>query len=50
MWERIDSALKSQFKNHPVVQRLLPEMSTAVNQGSIAPSVAARRLLEAMKL
>jgi len=25
-------------------------MSTAVNQGSIAPSVAARRLLEAMKL
>ena len=49
MWERIDSALKSQFKNHPAVQRLLPEMRTAVNQGSIAPSVAARRLLEAMK-
>jgi LAO/AO transport system kinase len=42
--------LKSQFKNHPVVQHLLPDMSTAVNQGSIAPSVAARRLLEAMKL
>ena len=50
MWERIDSALKSQFKNHPAVQHLLPEMSVAVNQGSIAPSVAARRLLEAMKL
>jgi LAO/AO transport system kinase len=49
MWERIDSALKSQFKNHPAVQHLLPEMSVAVNQGSIAPSVAARRLLEAMK-
>lgn len=49
MWERIDSALKSNFKNHPAVERLLPEMSAAVNQGTITPSVAARRLLEAMK-
>ena len=49
MWERIDSALKSNFKNHPGVQQLLPELSAAVNAGTIAPSVAARRLLDAMQ-
>jgi LAO/AO transport system kinase len=49
MWERIDSALKSNFKNHPSVQQLLPELSAAVNAGTIAPSVAARRLLDAMQ-
>jgi LAO/AO transport system kinase len=49
MWERIDSALKSNFRNNPAVQALLPQMSSAVNQGTVAPSVAARRLLEAMR-
>jgi LAO/AO transport system kinase len=48
MWERIDAGLKSAFKNNPAVQALLPELSKAVNLGTIAPSVAARRLLEAM--
>lgn len=49
MWERIDSALKSNFKNHPRVQQQLPSISAAVNAGTIAPSVAARRLLEIMQ-
>jgi LAO/AO transport system kinase len=48
MWERIDAGLKSAFKNNPAVQALLPELSNAVNLGTIAPSVAARRLLEAL--
>jgi len=46
MWERIDAGLKAGFREHTAVQALLPEMVTAVNQGTIAASVAARRLLE----
>ncbi|OZA15536.1 MAG: methylmalonyl Co-A mutase-associated GTPase MeaB [Polynucleobacter sp. 24-46-87] len=48
MWDRIDAGLKNAFQNHPEVQRLLPVLSGEVNQGSMAASVAARRLLEAM--
>lgn len=48
MWERIDAGLKGAFKTNPAVQALLPELSSAVNLGTVAPSVAARRLLEAM--
>ena len=46
MWERIDAGLKTSFREHVVVQAVLPAMVTEVNQGTMAPSVAARRLLE----
>jgi|UniRef100_UPI0040480C2C LAO/AO transport system kinase len=48
MWDRIDAGLKTAFRNHPAVKALLPELSQEVNQGTMAASVAARRLLEAM--
>ncbi|QWD18863.1 methylmalonyl Co-A mutase-associated GTPase MeaB [Polynucleobacter paneuropaeus] len=48
MWERIDAGLKHAFRNHPEVQALLPRFSAEVNAGTMAASVAARRLLEAM--
>ncbi|QWC96015.1 methylmalonyl Co-A mutase-associated GTPase MeaB [Polynucleobacter paneuropaeus] len=48
MWERIDAGLKYAFRNHPEVQALLPRLSAEVNAGTMAASVAARRLLEAM--
>ncbi|MBT8601994.1 methylmalonyl Co-A mutase-associated GTPase MeaB [Polynucleobacter paneuropaeus] len=48
MWERIDAGLKHAFRNHPEVQALLPRLSAKVNAGTMAASVAARRLLEAM--
>ncbi len=48
MWERIDAGLKGAFRNHPAVKALLPEFSAQVNQGTMAASVAARRLLAAM--
>jgi LAO/AO transport system kinase len=48
MWDRIDAGLKNAFQNNPAVQALLPSLSAEVNQGTMAPSVAARRLLEAM--
>jgi LAO/AO transport system kinase len=48
MWDRIDAGLKNAFRNHPEVQKLLPSFIAEVNQGTMASSVAARRLLEAM--
>jgi len=48
MWERIDAGLKHAFRSHSDVQALLPRLSAEVNAGTMAASVAARRLLEAM--
>ena len=48
MWDRIDAGLKSAFRNNAQVQELLPILIAQVNQGTMAASVAARRLLEPM--
>jgi len=48
MWDRIDAGLKNAFRNNAAVQELLPILSAQVNQGTMAASVAARRLLESM--
>ncbi len=48
MWDRIDAGLKNAFRSNVAVQELLPSLSAQVNQGTMAASVAARRLLEAM--
>jgi len=47
MWERIDAGLKREFRQHPQVRALLPEMLAAVTQARLPASVAARRLLDA---
>jgi LAO/AO transport system kinase len=48
MWDRIDAGLKNAFRSNEAVQALLPSLAAQVNQGTMAASVAARRLLEAM--
>ena len=48
IWDRIDAGLKNAFRNNEAVQELLPSLIAQVNQGTMAASVAARRLLEAM--
>jgi LAO/AO transport system kinase len=48
MWDRIEAGLKNAFRNNAKVQELLPILSAQVNQGTMAASVAARRLLESM--
>lgn len=48
MWDRIDAGLKNAFRSNTAVQELLPSLTAQVNQGTLAPSVAARRLLESM--
>jgi LAO/AO transport system kinase len=46
MWERIDAGLKERFRAHPAVRSALPECSERVRAGTLAASVAARRLLD----
>jgi len=48
MWERIDSGLRERFRTHPAIAATLPRMSDDVQAGRLAPSVAARRLLDLM--
>ena len=45
MWERIDAGLKQAFRQHPLVQALLPQLTQAVLEGRMAASTAARNLL-----
>lgn len=49
MWERIEAGLRQQFKNHPAVKEQLGVLTQSVNNGVMAASVAARRLLDLMK-
>ncbi|WP_046111282.1 methylmalonyl Co-A mutase-associated GTPase MeaB [Aquincola tertiaricarbonis] len=46
MWERIEAGLKSRFRHHPAVREALPEVNAEVRAGTLAASVAARRLLD----
>jgi LAO/AO transport system kinase len=46
MWERIDAGLKSRFRAHPAVREQLAAWRAQVRAGTLAPSVAARRLLD----
>jgi LAO/AO transport system kinase len=49
LWERIQSGLAQEFKEHAGVSALLPELQQQVEQGSIAASVAARKILDVFK-
>ena len=46
MWERIEAGLRQRFAQHPAVQGALPAVTAQVHGGALAPSVAARRLLD----
>jgi len=47
MWERIDTGLKQAFRQHPLVQKLLPHLTQEVMAGRVAASTAARNMLAA---
>lgn len=46
MWERIEATLRQRFREHPAVRALLPGLTDDVRAGRVAPSTAARRLLD----
>jgi len=49
MWERVESELKRSFNEYPAVKSILPKIVDAVSDGALAPTVAARQLLNAYK-
>lgn len=46
MWERIDAGLKQAFREHAAVRAQLPGITREVEEGRLAASTAARRLLQ----
>ena len=48
MWERIEAGLRQRFSQHAAVSAALPDVNRQVAAGTLAPSVAARRLLDLM--
>ena len=46
MWERIEAGLRQRFRAHTAVREALGPLSAEVRLGRLAPSVAARRLLD----
>ncbi len=46
MWERIEAGLRQRFRQHPAVRAALPQALADVHAGTLAASVAARRLLD----
>ena len=46
MWERIEAGLRQRFREHPAVRGALPQAAEDVRAGRVAPSVAARQLLD----
>ena len=48
MWQLIDTGLRRRFREHPGIGTALPETTHAVAAGTIAPTVAAQRLLNMM--
>jgi LAO/AO transport system kinase len=46
MWDIIHSTLQNDFRHHPAVRKALPEVMHSVNDALIAPSSAARQLLQ----
>ena len=47
MWERIEAGLRQDFRQHPAVRGMLPELVRDVQVGRVPASTAARRLLSA---
>ncbi|MBC7954258.1 MAG: methylmalonyl Co-A mutase-associated GTPase MeaB [Cytophagales bacterium] len=46
MWDIVQSTLQTDFRNHPAVRAALPEVVHSVNEARLAPSSAARHLLQ----
>jgi LAO/AO transport system kinase len=46
MWERIEAGLRDRFRRHAAVRGALPQLTQQVREGTVAASVAARRLLD----
>ena len=46
MWDTVHARLQADFRQHPAVRQALPDTVRDVTEAQVAPSVAARRLLD----
>ena len=46
MWSLVEEGLLKSFRNHPNIQKRIPELQKYVNSGKILPTTAARQLLD----
>ena len=46
MWDTVHARLQADFRQHPAVRQALPDTVREVTEAQVAPSVAARRLLD----
>jgi len=46
MWDNVNARLLADFRAHPAVRQALPDTLTEVGEGRVAPSAAARALLD----
>jgi len=46
MWSLVEEGLLRSFRNHPNLQKQIPELQKAVNSGKMLPSTATKQLLE----
>jgi LAO/AO transport system kinase len=49
MWTEVEESLVEALRRDAAVRRLLPEMERAVGDGQLAPSAAARTLVETFR-
>jgi LAO/AO transport system kinase len=48
MWTMVEEGLKERFHRNELVKQLLPQLSTGVEGGTLAPTVAAQQLLDSL--
>lgn len=46
MWALVEEGLLTNFRNHPNIQKSIPELQKSVTSGKILPTTAARQLLD----
>jgi LAO/AO transport system kinase len=46
MWSLVEEGLLTNFRNHPDLQKQIPELEKEVESGKMLPTTAARKLLD----
>ena len=50
MWTLVEEGLLKSFRNHPNLQKRIPELQKSVNSGKMLPTTAARQLLDSWQM
>ena len=50
MWSLVEEGLLKSFRNHPNLQKRIPELQKSVNSGKMLPTTAARQMLDSWQI